>query len=301
MRPTLNLAFLIALLGILVVSCRAQPDGGLRSGLSLTPAATSRLSAVLPASDVAVGKNQRFLVLLVDTDNRVVADARVNLAFFKVTGPNQAQPRGQTSARFSESPGLPGQGVYVSRTDFDEAGLWGVQVQVDQPGHPSLELNLSFDVKERSSTPALGERAPASQTLTGTDPAEIERFSSARPIDPDLYRLSVAAALDERKPLAVLFATPGFCTSRLCGPSLDVLQTLRAEFGERANYIHVEIYKDGRPNQQMELVPAVREWGLTSEPWLFIVGADGRLVEKLEGNITLNEARPALEAALRAT
>ena len=302
-RKLLSLTALmaVALAVLLLTSCTrpgaSQP--GLTGVLSQPPGSGTQVTGVLPATDLAVGKNQRFLLVLIDAENRVVGDATVDLAFFKVTGSAQAQLRSQTPTRFQESPGLSGHGVYIARTDFDEPGQWGVAAHVDQPGHEPTELRLNFEVKERSSTPAPGDPVPASRTLTGTTAADIEKFSSARPADPGLYRLSVADALNERKPLAVLFATPGFCTSRLCGPSVEVLQALNGQYGGRANFIHVEIYKDGRPNQAMELVPAVREWGLTSERWLCVVGADGQLVDKFEGSITVDEVRPALEAALK--
>lgn len=289
------------LLALVLISCSgstaSQP--GLTNVLLQPPSGGNAMTGVLPATDLAVGKNQRFLLVLVDPENRVIGDAQVDLAFFKVTGPNQAQLRSQAATRFQPSPGLPGRGVYVARTDFDEPGQWGVAARVAPPGQEATELRLNFEVKERSSTPAAGDPVPTSRTLTGTTLADIEKFSSARPPDPSLYRLSIADALRERKPLAVLFATPGFCTSRLCGPSLEVLQSLRDQYGSQVNFIHVEIYKDGRPNQQMELVPAVKEWGLTSEPWLFIVGADGRLVDKFEGSITTEEARLTLDSALK--
>jgi hypothetical protein len=267
--------------------------------MSQPTTASGQLTGILPATDLAVGRNQRFMLVLIDTENRVVSDAKVDLAFFKVEGGDQAQLRSQAPTRFQDSPGLPGHGVYVARTDFDGAGQWGVAARVDRPGHDPIDLRLNFEVKDRSSTPAPGAPVPASRTLTGSDPAEIEKFSSARPVDPGLYAVSIDQALQEGKPLAVLFATPGFCTSRLCGPSVEVLQSLRDQFGDSARFIHVEIYKDGRPNQNMDLVPAVREWGLTSEPWLFVVGRDGRLIDKFEGNITVDEVRPVIEAAVR--
>ena len=74
-----------------------------------------------------------------------------------------------------------------------------------------------------------------------------------------------------------------------------VLQALQQEYGDQANYIHVEIYQDGHPP---EVVPAVKEWGLPSEPWLFVVGADGRVADKFEGSITVDEVGPALAAAV---
>lgn len=281
-------------------SAARTPEAGPARGLEKLQGTPGKLTAALPASDLAVGRNQRFLLALIGPDNRPVTDASVELEFFKVTGPGQAQLRARAPAVFRESPGLASvaRGVYIARTDFDEPGDWGVAAQVTPPGEASTMLRLAFQVKPRSATPAVGDPVPASATLTGQTPQEIERFSSARPVDVSLYRVSIADALAERKPLVVLFATPGFCTSRTCGPSLEVLQELRADYGGSANFVHVEIYKDGRPNDKMEMVPAVAQWGLPSEPWLFVVGADGRLADKFEGSITVEEVRPSLERVL---
>lgn len=274
---------------------------GQPTGLIKPPqGAPNQISGVLPATDLAVGRNQRFMLVLVAPDNTLVSDATVDLAFFKVTGPNQAQLRSQSSTRYQESPGLPGHGVYVTRADFDEPGQWGVQAQITEPGQSPTELRLNFEVKDRSSTPSPGNPVPASRTLTGTTADEIRRFSSADPPNPNLYRLSVADALQQRKPLVVVFASPGFCTSRLCGPSVQVLEALQAKYGDKANFIHVEIYKDGRPNANLDLVPSVNEWGLTSEPWLFVVGSDGRLVDKFEGSIVLDEVQQAVDPVMAA-
>jgi hypothetical protein len=249
-----------------------------------------------------VGQNQRFLLALIGPDNRPVTDAAVDLAFFKLTGPGQAQLRSRAAATFYESPELAEveRGVYVARADFEEPGDWGVQAEVARPqGEPS-EVRATFRVRPKAATPGMGDRVPASKTLTGTSAAEIEKFSSARPVDVSLYRLSIADALAQARPLVVLFASPGFCTSRTCGPSLDVLQDLRQRYGDQANFIHVEIYKDGRPNEKLETVPAVEEWGLPSDPWLFIVDANGRLVDKFEGSITVEETAPILDRVLGA-
>lgn len=293
----------IALVSVaLVASCQraaapsepsAPPFGG---GLSSVQGTPGRLTGVLPATDLAVGTDQRFLLALIGPDNQLVGDASVELTFVKVTGPGVAQFRGQASADFRES--LPGKPVYVARTDFDEPGDWGIVAAVSRPDGSSTELQLGFQVKAKSSTPAIGDPVPASRTLTGASLDEVERFSSARPPDLRFYRLSIADAIAQGKPFAVIFATPGFCVSRLCGPSLDSLKALADRYGGQMSYIHVEIYKDGRPNEKQEMVPTVSEWGLTSEPWLFIVGTDGRLVDKFEGTITVEEAVPAVERAL---
>jgi hypothetical protein len=44
----------------------------------------------------------------------------------------------------------------------------------------------------------------------------------------------------------------------------------------------------------------VGEWNLPSEPWIFLVNADGVLVEKFEGGVAAAELDPALDALLSA-
>lgn len=291
---------LLALLAALLAACGSPvlPEGGSTSQGQTEPRG---LTAALAASDLAVGPNQRFLLVLIGPDNRLVGDAAVDAAFFKVTGPSAAELRSYGPAVYQESPELPGRGIYVARADFDEPGDWGVVASVKRPGQEPTELRLAFKVKEKGSTPGAGDPVPASHTLTGTTAAEVQRFSSARPVDISLYRLSIADAIVAGKPFLVLFATPGFCTSRTCGPGLKTLQALRNEYTRHANFLHVEVYKldeNGQPTPNREMVPAVAEWGLPSEPWLFVVGADGRLMDKFEGSITVEEVRPALERAI---
>ena len=60
-------------------------------------------------------------------------------------------------------------------------------------------------------------------------------------------------------------------------------------------YIHVEIYKDNNPAQGVNRW--VGEWHLPSEPWVFVVGRDGRIKERFEGSVSVAE----LERAARTT
>jgi hypothetical protein len=264
------------------------------------PSGSGQVNAALPASDLAVGENQRFLIALIGPGNQLINDAKVELAFLKITGPESAQLRTRATATYREPPGARGRGIYVARTDFDEAGDWGVAAVVERPGAQPFEVRTSFKVNPTSATPAIGQTVPASRTPTGRSAQEVESFCSARPGDVEFHQHSIADAIGQGKPTAILFATPGFCESMLCGPSLDALQVLRERYGDRVNLVHVEIYKDGRPNERREMVPSVSEWGLPSEPWLFVVGPDGRLADKLEGSITVEEATPAIDRLLSA-
>jgi hypothetical protein len=267
----------------------ATPDSAPSRLLVPTPS-PGQLTGVLPSSDLAVGPDNRFLLGLLDDRNRPVLDARVQVRFFKVGDQGTAQLRGEAPAPFRGSPQLGDKGLYVARANFDEPGRWGAEVQAARPDGTTQTLRLAFEVRAESQTPAIGSPAPASQTATAAAPADVERICSARPVD-EYHRLSVADALSRQKPLLVLFATPGFCPSRTCGPDLEVVQAATAPHGERLNVVHVEIYKDAQPP---DLVPAVGEWSLPSEPWVFLVGADGRIKDKFEGGVTVDELGPAI-------
>ena len=88
------------------------------------------------------------------------------------------------------------------------------------------------------------------------------------------------------KPLIVVFATPAFCLSATCGPIVSELTSVKDKYAGRANFIHVEVVKDphllddGRSSA--EWVDTVREWGLPTEPWTFLVDAQGLVRAKFE-------------------
>ena len=287
----------LAAVAAIMVGCRGTGGQGaspLPNALLDARTTQGGLAAIVASSDLAVGRGQRFILALIGPDNQPISNADVTVGFVRTGGTGTAAVNPSGPAQFRES--LPGHGAYVASADFDQPGTWAVVASVAQPGRGRAEVRAQFQVKAKGSTPAVGDRVPASPSLTGSSVSEIEKFSSARPVDPDLYRLSIAEAVTQPKPLAVLFATPGFCTSQLCGPSIQTLGALKARYGEAANFIHVEIYKDASPSEG--IVPTVAEWGLPSEPWLFVVGSDGRLVAKFEGIITADEVEPVLQGLI---
>src|SRR5439155_1722171 len=82
-------------------------------------------------------------------------------------------------------------------------------------------------------------------------------------------------------PFVVVLATPKFCTSRTCGPVVDVVDAVRRRFSRTdVRFIHVEVYRRNEPT--LGLNRFMREWHLPSEPWVFLVGADGRIEAKFE-------------------
>ena len=99
-----------------------------------------------------------------------------------------------------------------------------------------------------------------------------------------------------KKPVALLFATPQLCQSRVCGPVTDIALQLKAEYGDRMTFIHQEVYVDNDPNKGLR--PPLQRFNLRSEPWLFVVGADGRITARLEGSFGLKAFEDAIKTAL---
>ena len=84
-----------------------------------------------------------------------------------------------------------------------------------------------------------------------------------------------------KEPILLLFATPKFCQSRVCGPVVDVAQQAQHEFEGKANFIHMEIYNENDPSQGVR--HQVRQFHLPSEPWLFAINREGVVSATIEG------------------
>jgi hypothetical protein len=110
--------------------------------------------------------------------------------------------------------------------------------------------------------------------------------------------LSLDQAIASGKPTVLLFATPAFCQSRLCGPAYDVVEQVRKDVGDSANFIHIEVYA-GLPNPaatNWQVVPAMQAFGLSSEPWVFFIDHTGTVIYRIEGLVTAEEIERHLKS-----
>src|SRR5205807_874787 len=141
--------------------------------------------------------------------------------------------------------------------------------------------------------PAVGQAAPASHTPTTKD-ADPTTIDSGRPPD-DMHQISIADAIAQHRPTLVIFASPAFCTSRICGPEVKVVQSLEPAYKDRLTFIHVEVYRDFAPDpSKRQLAPAVLEWRLQSEPWIFLIDARGIIQTRFEGPTATDEVQAAI-------
>ncbi len=143
-----------------------------------------------------------------------------------------------------------------------------------------------------------GDEAPRSETRTSADVDLVDLTSDPSP-DPSFYELTVAEAV-ESGPTVIIFGTPAWCTSEACGPLLDQVKKLSAEFPS-LSYVHVEVYENIQVSSfdELILVPSVADWSLPSEPWVFVTDADGVVFASFEGAASDDELARAFEAVSR--
>ncbi len=194
-------------------------------------------------------------------------------------------------------------GSYVARVNFDLPGNWGVELSGDIQGKQFGPIRFRFDMLEKGvdKVPAIGDPAPRSKQLTLRDVKDISEIDTTNPPNPGMHNMTLAEALDTGKPIVLAFTTPAFCTSRTCGPVTDkVVVPLFQKYGDRAIFIHIEPYdlNLARTTGQLQPVPAMIEWGLPTEPWVFVIDKQGRVLGKFEGIMGIDEVEAVLQRAI---
>lgn len=182
-------------------------------------------------------------------------------------------------------------GFYVASFDFPRAGTW----EATLTNSTGSAQTSPFAVVESVVIPEVGTPAPPSVTLT-IDDAPIDQISTDPEPDPAFYEQTVAEAVSSGSPSVIVFATPAFCTTAICGPTMEVVKAVAGEH-PGVNVVHVEVYEDIDDAQgELTEVPAVIEWGLQTEPWVFVVDASGTISARFEGAVGANELERALAA-----
>ena len=202
-------------------------------------------------------------------------------------------------ARFSRFPdGV--RGFHVTSIDFATVGRWNLILHIPTE-EGFTDIGIAVDIPLDTLAPSVGDQAPPSASRTLLDVPNIADLSTGDEPDPGLYLISLADAAEAGKPFVVVFASPGFCTNAFCGPQAEVLSEVRAIFGDRANYIHVDLYENPeqvRFGEEPIETPILEEWGLHTDEWTFIVNADGVVVARFEAFAPLAEVEAALAAVL---
>jgi hypothetical protein len=296
-RPARVLVLLAAALG--AAACGA--------GKTATNAAKGTLGAELarPGPDVALIQGTsdyatgpiRVTFLVIDSKSRSIEQPRARVW----VGPSLDAPPTVSTTASLEPIGVKGESspatggvsrIYVARFRLARPGTYTL---VAEPDGAKIQGLATLKVARRPQAPAVGDEAIPSRTPTlASTHGDVAALTTASPPDLGLLRYSVADSIGAHVPFVLVFATPKFCSSRTCGPVVDVTQEVQRRFaGSGVRFIHLEVYKDNNPAQGFNRW--FREWRLPSEPWVFLVGRDGRIEQRFEGSVSVAELSAAVK------
>jgi hypothetical protein len=186
--------------------------------------------------------------------------------------------------------------VYAADVPVAKPGTYAVLAVTDTgDGLATTGTQIQVKAPKDDDIPAPGDPAPRVKTDTIDSVGGNEDLLDTRRPPSDMHEDSFDQVVG-KKPVALLFATPQLCQSRVCGPVVDVALQLRERYGDRIEFIHQEVYEDN--DLEKGLREPLRAFNLRTEPWLFVVGADGRITARLEGSFGLNAVEKALKTAL---
>ena len=185
-----------------------------------------------------------------------------------------------------------GTNVYVADVNLPEDGEWRVGALIKEGDKTTATLLPSAVAGQYKTIPRVGERPPRIHTPTEDSVGgDLSKLTTRIPPE-KMNDVDFADALG-KKPIVLLFATPQFCQSRVCGPVVDIAAQVQRDFGSKADFIHMEIYNDNNPSKGVR--PQVRAFGLPSEPWLFVIDRKGMIRTEIEGAFDLKELTDAVK------
>lgn len=295
---------------------REQLQGATRSQASDFPAARGR--SLRSVADVATAGTEVAMAGTVFTPGE-------NRLAFGVIHPESGFVYGKTAVYVADSPDAKARGPFPAPADLlvtdpayrsqtaatsDDvfAAVYETFVRFRRPGKQSILVltrvggNLVGATSEitvvptaRDRIPRVGERPPAIETDTLESAAgDVASIETRLPPD-DMHDVAFADVIG-RKPVALLFATPALCASRVCGPVVDIALQLKTTYGERVQFIHQEVFVDNKPEKGLRA--PLRAFALETEPWLFVFDRRGRVTARLEGSFGFDAVERALRSAL---
>jgi hypothetical protein len=303
-------------IGLTFAGCsggESNPKATSQEGVSAGDAGPDELFAETATFEVVAGKPQRLMVGLSTKDQRVLAGGSVTFSLTPAEADKSAKPL-VVDAPFLGLPGMPavsgdarigrpstGIGVYSTNVTIPTPGFWTIDVL----GAADRKLaQTAVEVLEKPQIPAVGELAPLTENLTLASPGVQQKWldssaSPEAPADPLLHSTVIADAIAAKRPLVIVVSTPAYCVSRFCGPVTELIR-MRAEQagGSDLAFVHLEVWREF---EKTVVNKAAAEWILANgaegrEPWVFVVGRDGRITARFDNVID----ESSLDAAIAA-
>jgi hypothetical protein len=277
------------------------------AGRSIRQLATTLSPGPHPALANSVflpGSSQRVAFGLLDDNNKFVyAETAIYIAptvNAPVRGPFPAPldsivPAAAFRSQTTASDPNAIKAVYYASVPLPHPGPEAVLVVARVDGQLTGAL-MGFEVVAKSPIPNVGQFAPPIDTPTvASAGGNLASIDTRVPPD-NMHQVSFKDVVGKR-PVALVFATPQLCQSRVCGPVVDIAMQLESVYGNRMTFIHQEVYANN--TVQDGLRPQLKAFHLQTEPWLFTFNSKGRIAARLEGSFGVKEFEQAIRAALQ--
>jgi hypothetical protein len=295
----------LSALAVLVVlgtaACGSGSTTATRAGGPLEQLAANHHPAqlIFGTSDYGTGR-LRISFLLARADGGLILQPRARI-WIAANGRSKTLASAVARLETVTAPGarvnpLGTKSLYVAHAEVDRPGSYSLLVE--PIGRRRFAATAPLLVKKRPSALAVGSMAPASATPTAASArGHLRAITTHVPPDRELLRYSVRGSLAAHKPFVLVFGTPAFCANRTCGPIVDVVDAVRRRFHARGvRFIHVEPFAGNNPG--LGFGRWAKEWHIPSEPYTFLVGADGRITAEFEGSISVDELTGAVQSKL---
>ncbi len=256
---------------------------------------SEEVNLILATPDLGPG-TRRFAVVLTDRSG-IVALPVVQMSSFKYSNADaeratREEPIETVLARYYPFP-YGTRGIHVTELTFDAPGSWGVEASIPRPDGEIAKVEVLLEVHEQTKSVDVGQIPPLSDSRTLDDVEDVGYLTTGSRHDENLYQISMADALQNGKPTVAVFASPAFCTNAVCGPQVEVLSNLSATYGDRVNFVHIDLFTNPKEIQgdlsRAKPTPLLSEWGLVSQEWTFVMDAEGRVIGRFENFVPQEE------------
>ena len=269
-----------------------------------SPSPRTVVRVKLQSSVVRAGPN-RIVVTVSDPNNRELArpDVAATFSFRSTDDPSLAPV--ETAGMFIWVV-RGGKAAYVAEMTLPRAGGYVATITLDDAAGRIGSADFAMTAREQSPTPPIGAPAPSVRTPVAADVGgNLHLISSDVFPDPRFYEHSVDELLAAHRPFVFTIYSPAFCPTTACGPLLRYMKEMVSEFPD-ITFVHAEpyvmqdlggriqpVYDEGR----FEWAPWSVTYGIPVEPYVFVVGADGRIVASFELIVGSDELRAAIRTA----
>jgi hypothetical protein len=287
----------VAALGAIAVACgKKVAVGGARTLAGIINGRKQDLN-LLTGNEVLSKVPDRFVFDMTDpTNGSIVAAPSARVWFAR---DQRSTALGPYTATFHND-GLGDRGYFVTPVTMPSDGTWYALADVTPHGSSTPQLGLAqFQVGRQTAMPIAGDQAIVVPSPTYEDHRGVNPICTAEPVC-SMHAISLDVALKNGKPTVLIIATPKFCTSALCGPEVNIVQSVSKEFTGKANFVHVEVYRDAKPEtvQQQILSPAAQAWRLEQEPAIYYIEPSGVIKTRTIGPSDRGEVRATITSLL---